>query len=55
MLVDAKGVSRLYHSTVRGRDLMLMVLAAVITMAIIVIVSDPIRLVIETSWTTFTS
>lgn len=55
MLVDAKGVSRLYHSTVRGRDLLVMVLAAVVTMGIIVAISDPIRLVIETSWTTFTS
>lgn len=55
MLVDAKGVSRLYHSSVRGRDLLMMVAAAVITMAIIVAISDPIRLVIKTSWTTLTS
>lgn len=55
MLVDAKGVSRLYRTTVRTRDLVFMVLAAVFTMAIIVAVSDPIRLVIRTSWTNFTS
>lgn len=55
ILVDAKGVSRLYHSTVRTWDLLLMVLAAVVTMGVIVAISDPIRLVIETSWTTFTS
>lgn len=55
MLVDAKGVSRLYKSTVRTRDLFLMVLAAVFTMVVIVLVSEPIRLVIRTYWVSFTS
>lgn len=55
MLVDAKGVSRLYRSTVRTRDLLLLVLAAVFTMVVIVLVSEPIRLVIRTYWVTFTS
>lgn len=55
MLVDAKGVSRLYKSTVRTRDLFLLVLAAVFTMAVIVLVSEPIRLVIRTYWVSFTS
>jgi uncharacterized membrane-anchored protein len=55
MLVDAKGVSRLYKSTVRTRDLLLLVLAAVFTMAVIVLVSEPIRLVIRTYWVSFTS
>ncbi|HEX4901869.1 MAG TPA: putative cytokinetic ring protein SteA, partial [Acidimicrobiales bacterium] len=55
MLVDAKGVSRLYRSTVRTRDLLLLVLAAVFTMVVIVLVSEPIRLVIRTSWVNFTS
>jgi uncharacterized membrane-anchored protein len=55
MLVDAKGVSRLYKSTVRTRDLLLLVLAAVFTMAVIVFVSEPIRLVIRTYWVSFTS
>ncbi|MCO8128250.1 putative cytokinetic ring protein SteA [Acidimicrobiia bacterium EGI L10123] len=55
MLVDAKGVSRLYRSTVRTRDLLLLVLAAVFTMVVIVLVSEPIRLVIRTYWVSFTS
>lgn len=55
MLVDAKGVSRLYRSTVRTRDLFLLVLAAVFTMAVIVFVSEPIRLVIRTYWVSFSS
>lgn len=55
MLVDAKGVSRLYRSTVRTRDLLFMVLAAVFTMVVIVLVSEPIRLVIRTYWVSFTS
>ena len=55
MLVDAKGVSRLYRSTVRTRDLLLMVLAAVFTLIVIVLVSEPIRLVIRTYWATFTA
>lgn len=55
MLVDAKGVSRLYRSTVRTRDLLAMVLAAVFTMVVIVLISEPIRLVIRTYWVTLTS
>jgi uncharacterized membrane-anchored protein len=55
MLVDAKGVSRLYRSTVRTRDLLLLVLAAIFTMVVIVLVSEPIRLVIRTYWVSFTS
>ncbi|MDZ7676331.1 MAG: putative cytokinetic ring protein SteA [Acidimicrobiales bacterium] len=55
MLVDAKGVSRLYKSSVRGRDLVLMVLAALFTLVVIVLISEPIRLVIRTYWVSFTS
>ena len=55
MLVDAKGVSRLYKSTVRTRDLVFMVLAAVFTMVVIILVSEPIRLVIRTYWVSLTS
>lgn len=55
MLVDAKGVSRLYQSTVRSKDLIAMVLAAVFTMTVIVLVSEPIRLVIRTYWVSLTS
>lgn len=45
ILVDAKGVNRLYTSKVRTRDLVPMVLAAIITMVIIGAVSEPIRTV----------
>lgn len=55
MLVDAKGVSRLYRSTVRTRDLIAMVLAAVFTLTVIILISEPIRLVIRTYWISFTS
>lgn len=44
ILVDAKGVSRLYQHRVRKRDLTLLVLAAFIALVVIVLVSEPIRL-----------
>jgi uncharacterized membrane-anchored protein len=43
ILVDAKGVSRLYHSRVRRSDLVLFILAALLTVAIIVSISEPLR------------
>jgi uncharacterized membrane-anchored protein len=45
ILVDAKGVNRLYDTRVRGRDLLLMVVAAIVTLVIISLVSEPIRTV----------
>ncbi len=45
ILVDARGVSRLYQHRVRKRDLLLMVGAAFLTLLILVAVSEPIRLV----------
>ncbi|MEZ5252644.1 MAG: putative cytokinetic ring protein SteA [Microthrixaceae bacterium] len=53
-LVDAKGVSRLYHSGVRKRDLLLLVVGALIAIAIIIVVSDPVRLVIHSIWSDLT-
>lgn len=47
ILVDAKGVNRLYDSRVRKRDLLFLVLAAVFTMVVITIMSDPVRLVLR--------
>ena len=47
ILVDAKGVNRLYDSRVRKRDLFLLVIAAIFTLAIISYVSEPIRLVVR--------
>ena len=53
-LVDAKGVSRLYQTTVRGRDLLGMVFAALLTVAAFSIVSEPVRLLLRSIWYRFT-
>ncbi len=50
ILVDAKGVSRLYRSRIRRRDLMFLIGAAVLTMAIVVLVSEPFRLYLQYLW-----
>ncbi len=50
ILVDAKGVSRLYQSRVRKRDLLLLVLAALFVMVVVIIISEPIRLLIRANW-----
>lgn len=42
-LVDAKGVSELYHARVKGWHLTLMAIAALVTIVIIVIFSEPVR------------
>ncbi len=47
ILVDAKGVNRLYTTHVGTRDLLPLVLAAIITMVIIGVVSEPIRTVVR--------
>lgn len=47
ILVDAKGVNRLYDSRVRKRDLLLLVVAALFTLAIIAYLSEPIRLLVR--------
>jgi uncharacterized membrane-anchored protein len=47
ILVDAKGVNRLYDHQVRGRDLLLMVFAAIVTLVIIALVSEPVRTVLR--------
>ena len=53
MLVDAKGVSRLYRHSVRKRDLVMLVLAALFTLTVVVIVSEPLRLVLRGYLLTF--
>jgi uncharacterized membrane-anchored protein len=55
ILVDAKGVSRLFQTSIRARDLLLMVAAAVIALIVIILVSEPIRLIIRSYWTDFTA
>lgn len=55
ILVDAKGVSRLYRAQVRKRDLLLLVAAAVVAMIVIALVSEPIRLIIRVYWDDLTN
>lgn len=50
ILVDAKGVSRLYRGRVRRGDLSLLLGAAAVTMAIVVALSEPMRLELELMW-----
>ena len=50
ILVDAKGVSRLYRGRVRRGDLALLVGAAAVTLAIVVTLSEPLRLELELMW-----
>ncbi|MFO7280441.1 MAG: putative cytokinetic ring protein SteA [Thermoanaerobacterales bacterium] len=49
-LVDAKGVSRLYRSSVRTLDLVWMILAAAFTLAVALMLSEPVRLVLRAFW-----
>jgi uncharacterized membrane-anchored protein len=44
ILVDAKGVSRMYRGRVRGRDMAILVGAALFSMVVVVAVSAPLRL-----------
>jgi uncharacterized membrane-anchored protein len=53
-LVDAKGVNRLYQTRVRGRDLAGLVLAAVFTLTIFFVVSEPVRLLFRSIWVRLT-
>jgi uncharacterized membrane-anchored protein len=47
VLVDAKGVNRLYDNRIRTRDLIPLVLAAIITLGIIAAFSEPIQTVLR--------
>jgi uncharacterized membrane-anchored protein len=55
ILVDAKGVSRLYRHSVRKGDLALLVLSAIFTLVVIIFISEPVRLVLRGYWLTLTS
>src|SRR5205807_993588 len=44
LLVDAKGVSRMYRGTVRGREAALLIGAALIAIAVVIAISPPLRL-----------
>jgi uncharacterized membrane-anchored protein len=52
MLVDAKGVARLYEPTVRRGDLLVMVAAALLVVVIIALVSEPVRVLLDGFWLT---
>jgi len=55
ILVDAKGVSRLYRHRVRKGDLALLVLSAIFTLVVITLISEPVRLVLRGYWLSLTS
>ncbi|MDQ3957354.1 MAG: putative cytokinetic ring protein SteA [Actinomycetota bacterium] len=50
ILIDAKGVSRLYRGRVKRRDLVMLVGAALVTMGIVVSLSEPVQLELELMW-----
>jgi uncharacterized membrane-anchored protein len=50
ILVDAKGVSRLYRARIRLRDTMLLMGAAVALVAIVIALSPPLRLELHLLW-----
>ena len=47
ILMDAKGVSRLYPGSIRGRDALLLVGSALLAMAMVVAASEPLRLFVR--------
>ena len=51
-LVDAKGVSQLYAGRLRGRDILLLVLAATTVIAVVAIISEPTRVFFDAFWLT---
>jgi uncharacterized membrane-anchored protein len=55
ILVDAKGVSRLYRARIRLRDAMLLVGAAIALVAIVIALSPPLRLELRLVWDQFQS
>ncbi|MDQ6911123.1 MAG: putative cytokinetic ring protein SteA, partial [Actinomycetota bacterium] len=50
ILVDAKGVNRLYQSRVRRLDLLLLVAAALFAMVVMVAVAQPLHVFIRATW-----
>ena len=49
-LVDAKGVSRLYRTHVRKRDMAMLIVSALVTIGVIAAVTEPGRLLLRTLW-----
>ncbi|MEZ5238126.1 MAG: SteA C-terminal domain-containing protein [Microthrixaceae bacterium] len=50
MLIDAKGVSRLYKGRVRRRDILMLVVAALVVIAAVGIVSDSLQVLLRAVW-----
>ena len=53
ILVDAKGLGKVYQGRVRRADLVIFVLSAVATMAIVISVTDPAQLDLKIYWEEF--
>jgi uncharacterized membrane-anchored protein len=54
ILVDAKGVSRLYQSRVRTSDVVLLVVAALFAMFVMVAVAQPLHVFVKAMWFSLT-
>ena len=54
ILVDAKGVSRLYQSRVRTSDMLLLVVAALFAMIVMVAVAQPLHVFVKATWFSLT-
>jgi uncharacterized membrane-anchored protein len=54
ILVDAKGVSRLYQSRVRTSDMVLLVVAALFAMIVMVAVAQPLHVFVKATWFSLT-
>ena len=54
ILVDAKGLSRLYHGRVRRRDLGLLVVSAFLAMLVVILLSEVFRLQLSLLWSQIT-
>ncbi|MEL7209270.1 MAG: SteA domain-containing protein [Actinomycetota bacterium] len=52
MLVDAKGVSQLYHGRVRRRDLLFLVAAALVVIFAVVMASESLQTILRGVWLT---
>ena len=50
LLVDAKGVNRLYETRLRRRDLAMLIGAAVLAMLVVTIVSEPLHVFLSGLW-----
>jgi uncharacterized membrane-anchored protein len=50
LLVDAKGVNRLYEARIRRRDLIMLIGAAVLAMLVVTIVSEPLHVFLSGLW-----